>query len=425
MSGANNGAKMHNEDNEIDDITSAVDGIDDIDDVVAVPEVHSDKQPKNRNWAATVLIYLCVFLFGFGFALWAGPRIAPLLPAGMEPVARWLSPASLQNSFEIENLRAEINARFDSLPKIISREEVEGVLSNDVKAVTAVTEQLSSRVDEISSQLNLQNSAAIEARIAALESGAAGVKAEMQTLMSELSNMSLEGGTLSEEAGAKIAAYAASLGGLKAQIDQLVEQNGLLSQKVDDLSKEASRQLIEAETIRDDAAELTTKTDNEIKILENLAAIGAALVDGSVYTAYVDDLQTIGIQVPAELVAKSDGVNTLLHLRDTFPDAAHAAIEADILAQESDGILSGIGNFLSAQIATRSLEPQEGNTADAILSRAEAALKSDDLTTALTELDTLSTAAKDVAEMRDWLEQAKTRHDTVTAFATLSNELSE
>lgn len=422
MSGANNGAKMHSEDNEIDDITSAVDGIDDIDDVVDVSETHSEKLPKNRNWAATVLIYLCVFLFGFGFALWAGPRIAPLLPAGMEPVARWLSPASSQNSFEIENLRAEINARFDSLPKIISREEIEGLLSNDVKAVT---EQLSSRVDEISSQLNLQNSAAIEARISALESGAAGVKAEMQTLMSELSNMSLEGGTLSEEAGAKIAAYAASLGGLKAQIDQLVEQNGLLSQKVDDLSKEASRQLIEAETIRDDAAELTTKTDNEIKILENLAAIDAALIDGSDYNAYVDDLQTIGIQVPAELAAKSEGVNTLLHLLDTFPDAAHAAIEADILAQESDGILSGIGNFLSAQIATRSLEPQEGNTADAILSRAEAALKSDDLTTALTELDTLSTAAKDVAEMRDWLEKAKARHDTVTAFVTLSNELSE
>lgn len=60
-------------------------------------------------------------------------------------------------------------------------------------------------------------------------------------------------------------------------------------------------------------------------------------------------------------------------------------------------------------------------TPDAILSRMEAALKADDLTTVMSEADSLPSEAK--AAMSDWLALAKRRFAATDAFARLAAEL--
>ena len=78
---------------------------------------------------------------------------------------------------------------------------------------------------------------------------------------------------------------------------------------------------------------------------------------------------------------------------------------------------SGIGNFLKTQLQARSVTPKDGDDADAVLSRAEAALKDGRLSDTLAELDTLPEASK--AEMSPWMEAAKARQDALNTIETL------
>ena len=65
----------------------------------------------------------------------------------------------------------------------------------------------------------------------------------------------------------------------------------------------------------------------------------------------------------------------------------------------------------------RSLTPQEGDSADAILSRAEAALTAADLSTAMAELSSLPEAA--AGAIAPWLGDAAKRADALTALDAL------
>ena len=63
--------------------------------------------------------------------------------------------------------------------------------------------------------------------------------------------------------------------------------------------------------------------------------------------------------------------------------------------------------FLQSQVGGRSLEPQEGDSADAVLSRAEAALREGDLAATVAELSGLPEEALEM--MADWTASAQTR----------------
>ena len=67
------------------------------------------------------------------------------------------------------------------------------------------------------------------------------------------------------------------------------------------------------------------------------------------------------------------------------------------------------------------MEPREGDDPDAILSRAEAAVRSDDISTALAEIAALPQAGQDV--LADWSAKAQTRADALAAFAELSAQI--
>jgi hypothetical protein len=103
-----------------------------------------------------------------------------------------------------------------------------------------------------------------------------------------------------------------------------------------------------------------------------------------------------------------------------FPDAARSALAATRAQDATSGGVD-LGAFLTRQLGVRSVTPRDGDDPDAVLSRAEAALKSGDLTGALAELEALPDVAK--SEMSGWLDQAQTRQTALDAANTLAESL--
>lgn len=156
-----------------------------------------------------------------------------------------------------------------------------------------------------------------------------------------------------------------------------------------------------------------------------LAEITAMLQTGKSFAQPLAVLTDNGVAVPAALSSvAADGVPTLTALAGEFPELARNALNAARKAggeAEADG--GGLASFFQKQLGARSVTPREGDDPDAVLSRAEAAVKSGDLDTALTEIDALPDAAK--AELDGWLVQAGMQRDALAAAAALSQELNK
>ena len=113
----------------------------------------------------------------------------------------------------------------------------------------------------------------------------------------------------------------------------------------------------------------------------------------------------------------------MLALQTDFPDAARAALavaRSEGLAGEDGG---GIAAFLRNQFDVRSVTPQEGTTADAILSRAEEDLRQNRLSDALAEVASLPEVVR--AEMSGWISAAETRTAALATVEGLSEILTQ
>jgi hypothetical protein len=147
-----------------------------------------------------------------------------------------------------------------------------------------------------------------------------------------------------------------------------------------------------------------------------LDLIAAALQTGSPYD---EALAALGGEVPAELSnPAAQGVPTEADLLAAFPDAARAVLAA-VAAEEAQagGWTDRAMAFLQMQTGARSVTAREGTTPDAILSRAEAALREGRLADAVAEVGALPPTAQ--APMADWLAQAGTAQAARAALAAL------
>ncbi len=151
-----------------------------------------------------------------------------------------------------------------------------------------------------------------------------------------------------------------------------------------------------------------------------LAEVQSAIDSGAPYAA---SLAALG-DVPAALRENADsGLPSLPALIDSFPAAARAAIDSDLRANMGQSWTDRATNFLRTQTGARSTGPREGSDADAVLSRAEAALRAGDLKAALTEISALSEPAQ--AEMAAWRGQAEKRLAGIDAVAGLAASTGE
>ena len=178
------------------------------------------------------------------------------------------------------------------------------------------------------------------------------------------------------------------------------------------------------------AGETAVLAERNAKQAENAAAARvayarmiSALDSGIGFAAELGILREMGeLEPPPSLAsAADDGVPTLGELTDAFPEVAREALDAATLEAVDSGDIGPLRAFLRTQLGLRSLEPREGESPDAVLSRAEAAARADDLDTALTEIAALPEAGR--ARFADWIALAELRRDALDAAAALAAQL--
>lgn len=154
----------------------------------------------------------------------------------------------------------------------------------------------------------------------------------------------------------------------------------------------------------------------------SLARVVSAIDAGRPFADALAELQALdlGDLDPVLISAAPDGVATLGTLQTAFPDQARSALSA-ARASGADGGQQGIGNFLMRSLGARSVAPREGDDPDSVLSRAEAAINSGDLSAALAELDTLPEVAQ--SAVSDWRAAAEARVAARMAADALSQRL--
>lgn len=197
------------------------------------------------------------------------------------------------------------------------------------------------------------------------------------------------------------------------------------AQELAALQSSVETQKSEIERLLQNALSVEEATANAARaagIQAAVAKITAAMSSGAGFSEAMDDLAATGIEdIPAALTdTAADGVPTLLALQTEFPDTARAAL-ASARAAGTDAGEGGVAGFLRRQLGARSVAPKEGSDPDAVLSRAEAAVRNGDVAGALAEIDALPAESQDA--MADWLAAARTRADAQAAVQDLSQRL--
>lgn len=173
-----------------------------------------------------------------------------------------------------------------------------------------------------------------------------------------------------------------------------------------------------------DVQNAATKNAAEAAARATFAKISAAIESGQPFAQLLSEMEQRIAVPPAALKAiATKGAPTVADLQARYPAAARAALSASISATPGDTAQDRFGTFLRSQLGVRSLEPREGDDPDAILSRAEAALKQADLASALQEISALP--ADGQAELAEWVGLAQTRLDAENALAELAAQLAQ
>lgn len=153
-----------------------------------------------------------------------------------------------------------------------------------------------------------------------------------------------------------------------------------------------------------------------------LMRVVTAVESGGTFVPALEALEEVTpVDIPDALrSAAVEGVPSMSALRESFPEAARSAIAA-ARAEVPETDVVGVGGFLRRQLNARSVTPREGDSADAVLSRAEAALKAGDLEETLVQLEALPDVA--TTAMQPWLDVANTRQNARNAAQDLADSL--
>lgn len=281
------------------------------------------------------------------------------------------------------DIRADLEQQQETVSQLQDSVSDTQGYSDRIAQVEATAQENAGRFDSIS-----QTVSTLESQLS-----------ETSDRLAELSVRPAEGGASDDQANA---AFAQELAALR---EALAAQRA----EIEKLASSAQEQQAEAEL---GAQEAMTRAA--------LSRIGAALDSGTGFTAAVDDLRDAGVEVPDDLeTVAADGVETLSSLQEKFPDLAREALAE--ARQASGEATNDVMGFLRAQLGLRSLEPREGNDPDAVLSRAEAALRDGRLTDTLAEVEQLPEEARVV--LSAWISDATRRRNATSAAEALAQTL--
>jgi len=195
--------------------------------------------------------------------------------------------------------------------------------------------------------------------------------------------------------------------------------------ELQELQSSIATQRSEIQALLDNARSVEEATADAARAASAQAAISkivSAIDTGQPFAGPVADLTALDLGKidPALTTSATDGVASLSALQAEFPDQARTALATARASGVEEG-QQGFGSFLKRSLGARSVAPREGNDPDAILSRAEAALKTGDLPATLSELDTLPEEAQ--AAISDWRAAADARVSAQAAAEALSQRL--
>lgn len=292
-----------------------------------------------------------------------------------------------------------------------------------------------------------------EAIAAEVEKSQTQTRAEISALADQVSALqenqaaqNAQGAAVSETLGtidalsAQMQDIEAQLADLKSAIEQtksaVAETQSALSKVETSLAATDAPEKADLEALRTEFSDLFSTVEGVQSIISEQQALRqvaeersrfaeamrqaeVALEEGASFSSAVGALDALGVPVSDELrLAAQSGSQTRQELRDGYAQMAREALALDRqVALQSDQEASGFMTFFKNQIGLRSVTVREGDDVDAILSRAEEAVKRDDLEMALSELSLIQGPAQQA--VLPWLEAGQARLALEGALAQL------
>jgi hypothetical protein len=301
----------------------------------------------------------------------------------------------------------------------LSHFNVFGLAAPDASAEIA---QISARIEDFTAQQAAATEtiagdiSAADARIAALETKPAPDAPDLSRLdgleerLAAIEAVPADGTASNAALASKIAELERRLTALPATQPSADVQKRLdeALARLDSAEAAASANAAEAEAAADAA-----------KRTQALELLSTAVTTGQPFTTELQAVADPGLESALTPLSES-GVPTLEILQSGFPDPARESLRLARESSGNDGWTDRLVNFLASQTGARPITPQEGETPEAILSRAEFALSEGRIADALAELDTLDPAVR--APLDAWIAQARSHVAAAAALQAARGE---
>ena len=362
-----------------------------VDDNLKVETVVVEKKITKINFSRYVVgIIFLLFIGGF-IALFFGPKLAPIMPAGMAPIAKFISQGEASLSEKLEKLNSDLSKRLSLLENAKYPD-----FNKELKELSIV---LNSQIMILSDRISIIDDQDISASLS-------NIKLRVSELSTQIDNLSYASiDMLTQESKAGIRDHELVLIRLKSEIKTLSSKQDLLTQRINEMTF--------AKIVPNVKNIIIPDTDQITAIDE----IKSALKLGSEFVDALAALSKKGVKVPTALNEARNGVATLSLLKANFPAAARAGLKASIKQDSSPGLTGKIIGFLKSQVTIRSLDSQEGASTDAVLSRIQVALNNDNLSGVLFQKNDLDEPTR--LAMNSWLLAVKKRQAALDAVANL------
>ena len=342
---------------------------------------------KKNNGLKYFIMIIFLLLCGGIITLLFSTKISSILPNGMAPVARFLSPSEALAIEKIQIYKLETDQRLNKIENIehpnveLKIQELRDDISNDISI--------------ISKELSVLNDLKITESLGDLEKKISNILIQVDDLIFNSSKV-----VSNNNNGSIDKNYDLILKKIRSEVAILSSNQEKLTQR---FNKIKNTNLSPAE--------------NNSKHLNYSDDIKEVLEIGGSYIKVLEKISKKGIDIPKVLIANSEGVVTINYLKTSFPAAAHASLKQSIKQDVEPGVGGKLIGFLKSQVTVRSLDAQKGNSVNAVLSRMQVALNNDDLSEVIDQASLLDEPAK--SGIKDWLTLAVNRQTVVDAFSKL------
>ena len=209
---------------------------------------------------------------------------------------------------------------------------------------------------------------------------------------------------------------------LTAVPEDIIENH---SKELEALKETLTQQREQVQAVMQDAETkeaIAKQAAREARIYLAVSRLSAAIKNGDTFAAVLIDFEAASYLKAPDILHKysETGFVTKEQLIEDFPIVARLALNS-ARSEAKDAQGKTFADYLKTQLKARSVMPREGMSADAILSRAEAAVKDDRLKDALSELEALDLTARN--QMNDWVSKAEERLAAVAYIDTIMAQI--